>query len=750
MPSRKFAKTTVSESVIKGAERLALDPVLARARSFRPAWGPGAVLVARPAEKDSSVSDLQLSTIKLRPDSTSALAVRMLERQLASTEIEFDEEEGVPMATASMDTRFKQFSAEFAPNDKSHEALVWRLGSVLFDEIDLGLQGDIPRELANTASNLRRKAALSRWLSFAVSANVDADARVQVAAGNTAAQIFAYLTGHQVERASSAAIENKDFYLASLLAQLPGDDEMRASIALQLATWREEGADAFISTEHRKLYELMAGNVNFSAGSVPSSAAATDKVLDLPISEGLDWKRAFGLHLWYRNQHEVPLERAVATYEAAVGPEKKGASAPPLPPYLEEASKRGKVNLQERDILFHLLKIYSDPVYDLETTLAPRGYSASRADYRLGWQLSLLLSQVLRIRDFADRTEPGVEPGTMEAEVDEEGNLVETEVLGYSATADTLTSHLAAQLEDQGFVEWSAFVLLHLQLPDYRAATLRALIERNIERLTADQERFLVEQLLIPPSWIFQARAIQAARRGDKFSEYQLLLQAELYLQAHRIAVYDLAPEAIIRCDHNLILKLFARFPSDIEIPGWKHGGQVLTDFVAVVLKLPRDMLRERQLLGASAEEDEDEQYSNVAGGAQQAAARKQQLAEVQERVRRSKQTVSDLIRLVPEVLYRAERTSRDPQLERGRLTRYVAKNEMMTTLQNLARLISVHAAGSEIGADFGAGAQGSAEEDSERARANQAAAAASAGAAVAPEVGQVQNAANDYLSLLV
>ncbi|KDN42866.1 hypothetical protein K437DRAFT_257715 [Tilletiaria anomala UBC 951] len=732
-PARKFTKTILVESVIKGAEKLALDPVLALARSFRPGWGSSGLLVHNAiaqgtSEQPVSLSTLRFSTVKAAP-SVSDSAKQMLQLQLQHSDIEFDDVEGVPTASAQLDVRFKDFAQHFAPNEHSHEALLWRLGQSLFDEIDLGLPADAPTELRSAALSLRRKAALSRWLSNAVAASVDSEVRGHTAAGKTASIIFSYLTGNQLERAAMAAIDSRNLHLATLISQLPGDEEMRVDINDQLRAWREEGVDHCISADFRKLYELFSGNVTISPGTISTSLrGSSEPVPDLTIAQTLDWKRTFGLHLWYHIPHEIPLERAVQTYENAV--KNVNGTAAPLPPYAESAKQASS---RDRDILYHMLRLYSDPLYDLESVLSPRGYSESKADYRLAWQLYLLLSRVLRVRDFTDRVE--VDEAEASRVEDEEGTVVD----GNSATADLLTSNLAAQLELDGLTEWSAFALLHLELPASRAVALKALLGRNIEHLTTEQECFLVERLLIPPGWVHTARADAAAARNDKYTQYQLLVRAQNFVGAHEIAVRYLAPEAVVHEDHNLILALFAVFPPEIELPGWLYGGQVLVDWVACQRNLP-------VLLAADMHARSQSHNEGVADGDDTAAVGEKRLKKLTRRVH-------ELIALVPSSLYPDERPSEAEEdwgnvsLEaRGRLTRYVAKTEMMSKLQNLARIISVHSEGTEAGADWsGRLEKGDADNGGSGMDIHP-----PGSASVAPEVDSVQDAARDYCAMLV
>lgn len=303
----------------------------------------------------------------------------------------------------------------------------------------------------------RRKARLEKWLEDAVRGSVEEDLRTCAAKGGSgegARRVFALLTGHQIERACEAAIEGKDLRLATLLAQAGGDDDFREDVYLQLAKWREYRVDAHIDVEYRRVYELLCGNVGLSEG-----VAYGDKVdgaNDVHVAEGLDWKRAFGLHLWY-GTFDSNLSTVVQRYEEASNDDEK--VSPPLPQYLESpvastSALSWSPSTTERpsDPLFQLLKLYTSPTHPLEFVLLPRNFGSSPLDYRLPWHLYTLFSRVLRRRDFEDRVEVGED--------------AEQGIQGNSVRADAVTESYAAQLELAGMWQWSVFVLLHLELSE--------------------------------------------------------------------------------------------------------------------------------------------------------------------------------------------------------------------------------------------------------------------------------------------
>ncbi|KAJ9475145.1 Nucleoporin NUP116/NSP116 [Pseudozyma hubeiensis] len=631
-PAKKLRKLDVAKSDAVAADGEMLDAGLSLGRSFRVGWGPDGTLVHNgkilsgnsvdaPKTEDDALASAKTSTlvlerIKLFKDAeTSAQeaskAEKLLGVQLEHTNVELDDD-GVPAAYTDFATRFRHFATSFEHKDRSFEASLWRLGVALFDEIELRIPEGASTATAERIRNMRRKAALSDWLRHTVAGTVESEARSHIAASRRAALLFSLLSGNQVERAVNAALDAGDLRLATLIAQAGGDEEVRADISEQLLTWRKEGVDAHITRDHRRVYELLSGNVLVSKGTDSRTTKdPIDQVGDLPICEGLDWKRAFALFLWYESPYEAPLEHSFERYESQVAPSASTSAgiAPPLPWYRESTSLGAtrlrqllqKMGGYDRDALFEMIKLYVDPTYGLEPALNACAFGPSNVDARLPWHLYNLLSRVLQRRDFGDRIELGLaEDGDdgMNEDRDEDGTAPDGRLVkpkltqGNSARADTLASAYATQLELLGLWKWSAFVLLHLELGDSREAAIKALLARNVTKLDSERD-FLCDRLLIPESWLYEAKSYEARARDDRYGEYQLLLKAHNWTAAHNVAALHLAPEAIIRGDHELVTVLFSPFylevggdPAD-EIAGWADGAALYIDYVAASREVP-------------------------------------------------------------------------------------------------------------------------------------------------------------------
>jgi nuclear pore complex protein Nup98-Nup96 len=107
--------------------------------------------------------------------------------------------------------------------------------------------------------------------------------------------------------------------------------------------------------------------------------------------------------------------------------------------------------------------------------------------------------------------------------------------------------------------------------------------------------------LKIPLSWINEAKviwrsvhfsgvhannkiqAIYVLNRGDVFEAYHLYLQAGMHGAAHELAVFELAPEAVIRNDLELLQVLFERFVGH-AVNGWHVRGKVCKKFARAPL----------------------------------------------------------------------------------------------------------------------------------------------------------------------
>ncbi|KAI0332827.1 hypothetical protein GY45DRAFT_1245970 [Cubamyces sp. BRFM 1775] len=591
-PTRKYARVESSASVFVGQEHAYIDAGLAVGRSFRVGWGPGGVL-AHLGElcgpKTSPKSSANASTIKLTTipliaadADASTQASRLLSHHLSNTAIEEDAD-GIPFANPSAKLTFASFMTQFPSTDQSFEPTLFRLGHALFDPVDFRVN-DIPDvQYRHRIAAIRRKTELSKWLKTAVSSAMDTDLRENLDT-KWDRTVFTLLSGYQIERACEAAADGGNFKLASLVAQCPGDAEFRADLQEQLEIWRRERIDAHISEDTRKVYALLAGVADTLKGS---GGSGVEQCPDIDLARGLDWKRAFGLQLWYGLPMDAPIAEVFEAYDA-LWKEGQSSVAPPAPWYAERADSADSAwNLpsqtQHPDALYSLIKLFADPACNLSAVLSSFAFSPSPADYRLPWHLYIILSRCLRIRDLADRDTP-VLRGTEDGE-DDDG------VEGHSPSADLLANSYALQLEQLGMIQEAVFVLLHIEGSAGRAKVIKELLARSASKLDDWVTRGLVGSLKIPMAWINEAKAIHALHVGNVYEAYELYLSAGLYDAAHDIAVLELAPDAVVRQDLLLLRELFDVFDGR-PVNGWNDRGKVFLDYAHALTRLPQ--LRDR------------------------------------------------------------------------------------------------------------------------------------------------------------
>ncbi|KAI0318527.1 nuclear protein 96-domain-containing protein [Amylostereum chailletii] len=587
-PSRKYARVETASSLVKGAEDALVDAGLALGRSFRVGWGPSASLVhlgqlCGPTgnSKISANSSLILKTslpFTHARKHASDLAQILLTHHLSRSPI-LPDEDGVPFANPSPDLSFASFASLFSSADHSFEALLFRLGHALFDDIQLHLHESVSVDVRNRIYAIRRKAALSSWLEEAVAPTVEAEVKRSMSA-STAATTFTLLTGHQVEKACEASIAGGNVKLATLISQAGGDHTFVDDLRSQLQIWRDQRIDAHIDPDVRKVYALLAGVVDGLKGS---NGTGTEQCADISIVQGLDWKRVFGLHLWFAQPIDAPIADVFDAYEQQWKTMAE-QSAPPIPWYSESPLSGPSLwktpsGATPPDALYNLIRLYADPACSLSAIFSPQSFGPSPLDFSLQWHIYILLSRCMGLRDLADRDDPGEDMSAGDSDD-------EPRIEGHSPSADLLASSFAHQLEQMDLIQEAAFVLLHIEGSAGREKAVKDLLARSAPKLDDWMTRGLAGSLKIPLSWVNEAKAIHELSNGNVYEAYQLYLQAGLYNAAHEIAVLELAPEAVIRDDMELLKSLFEKIAGH-PVEGWHLRGKVYLDYVDVMTKVP-------------------------------------------------------------------------------------------------------------------------------------------------------------------
>ncbi|PCH35193.1 hypothetical protein WOLCODRAFT_139791 [Wolfiporia cocos MD-104 SS10] len=615
-PSRKYARVDIFTSNVSGSEGAYVDAGLALGRSFRPGWGPGGLLVhvgalCGPSDSPKTTANTSIvfkRAIPLAANDVSKTAPRLLSYQLEQTKINPDAE-GVPLATPSDKLTFTSFATQYPATERSFEACLFRLGRALFDPVELRFPDAEDAKVREGVLSLRRKAALSKWLQETIQSTVDAELRENPDA-HWAATVFTLLTGNQVERACEVALDKGNPRLASIIAQVPGDASFRRNMLRQVRIWQEQKVDVHICEETRKVYALAAGIVDVLEGS---KGTGIEQCPDIDIAKGLSWKRAFGLQLWYGKPMDATVADTFKAFEASWKKPSSGVT-PPRPWYAEQASMQSSAQPDSAtDAMYSFLKLYADPELSLSDVLQPLSFSPCASDYRLPWHLYILFARCLRVRDLADHEKAldvpllgyEVEPSDQAGSGGEAAPTAAGTSLGegaqdnagasstrgasrnqgHSPSADLLANSYALQLEQAGMIQEAAFVLLHIGGSAGRKKAIKDLLGRNATKLDDWNIRGLVGSLKIPMTWINEAQGEHALSKGEVFAAYELFLKAGLYADAHQLAVSQLAPDAVIREDLNLLRDLFDKIKGH-PVLGWQLGGKVFLDYVDAMARL--------------------------------------------------------------------------------------------------------------------------------------------------------------------
>ncbi|KAH3675122.1 hypothetical protein WICMUC_002778 [Wickerhamomyces mucosus] len=157
-----------------------------------------------------------------------------------------------------------------------------------------------------------------------------------------------------------------------------------------------------------------------------------------------------------------------------------------------------------------------------------------------------------------------------------------------------LTLSFAEQLKNNGFIEESIFILLHLNDSENSKTLITKIINSNISKLGDKQLKTLIESFKIPQEIIYEAKALYFKSAEDHWNEASSLLDAGLYDEAHTAIISTIAPEAIINNGHKLgkLENLILRFPKDKSVKKWSTGLGVYKSYLKFLKSQNESSLR--------------------------------------------------------------------------------------------------------------------------------------------------------------
>lgn len=465
--------------------------------------------------------------------------------------------------------------AASVPNKGNREHSVWELAAILFDDSRSDVVSkDLSMDQEEFNQRVRKDDLILMWQRICQESAMKA-----VAGASTAEErAIAHLSANSVVEACDELIRGQDYRLAILMAQVGSDRIIREDIATQIKQWRDLNVLSEFTEPIRALYGLLAGDTCVCEGK---KGPLEDRAKTFVISEHfqLDWKRAFGLRLWYAILPEEPIEDAVKKYADDLETHERRK---PLPSFLEEptASRWKDSNADQReeptsswwkdpnadqceDILWGLLKLYaasqgSLPTPPIASIVSPHNTAGNPYDCRLSFQLHHALAP--RFPLAADH-----------------------------AKGDQLVLSFSDQLDVAGEWLWAIFILLHLSSCEQRQSCIQSILALNASEIVdADAPAFqtLITEFKIPESWIWEGKALYARSVAQNYvHEVEFLLRAQNWDEAHKTLCRVVAPRAIIERDYDLLKGLLDAFGDGSDYVGdWDLGGGVYEDFVALVM----------------------------------------------------------------------------------------------------------------------------------------------------------------------
>lgn len=471
-----------------------------------------------------------------------------------------DARAGFPHAQTDSAQIFLGEYAGLATSDAEHG--VWALAGILFDPIhfiskDL-VAGMMDEQIAAFEPQLRKDALGAFWAQM-MAGSVN---EKLTAARSPEEKALLLLTANRAADAAEVLAQAKNFRLAALVAQLPGNERSRDLVRSQIETWRQRNDWSEMSDAVRTLYSILAGEACTVAGK---NGPKEDRISEVNIAEhfGLSWRQSFALRVLY-DGHST-LSDAVQAYVKDITSGRERVL--PLPRWVQDG-KEAEGGGRE-DILLGLLRLFSTTrahPADLEAIFDAKTVSGSSANSRLAWQLVTILSA----KGWADY---------LSAE-----------------KVDQLTRDFAAELESDDKFVTAAWVLLHLTHPRAREAAVTELMMRNGGKISdphlpdhivnvhgANTFGYLADDNQIPEGILWRSKALHArSELGSAFLQAKYLLAAKEDDEAHDVLCTIIGPQAVIAEDYGPLIEIVQRF-SGLHLSGWETGGGVFEDFVRLV-----------------------------------------------------------------------------------------------------------------------------------------------------------------------
>ncbi|KAL1502583.1 hypothetical protein ABEB36_007706 [Hypothenemus hampei] len=525
--------------------RCCVDIGIFKGKSFRVGWGKGFNFYALDNKESYSNSEVFMKAFEVSQefDPLKDVLIESLQAVLEDSTFQTSTLKVPTFKILKSDSYLKKQSqlfsnlaTQYSSAQANYLNSIWTLCTALWG----------PNE--NTISN--RRYLLSEWLkSTCISDDLTLKTSPFKSVTEVTESVFAHLSVFQVLDAACVAMDNRMPNLALLVSQSSLSNMPKSYLQEQIDVWYKSMISNHISTEIRRLYLLLSG--------IPIKE-------DLNVFEEVDWKRAFGMHLWFISPNDAPIETAIDLYCKAF--KEFSYAEKPHPPYLKNVGDEGPF-----DILFHILMLYKSRIHRLSSTLNPATHTNDPLDYRLSW----LLLQLFLSLDV--------------------GLIENYEITKFCTSFST-------QLEHLGHWEWAIFVLLYLEDNFTKTNLIMGILDRNlsIDELEVSEENsqeivnILVNKMQIPGEWIHLVKGHKSVASERYFEAYNHFALAEEFARANEIYVDKLLPSLFINEQYDNIRNLSEKLKiGSKDIQHWNNQTGLILDY----LDLLEDSITEDNLI---------------------------------------------------------------------------------------------------------------------------------------------------------
>lgn len=165
----------------------------------------------------------------------------------------------------------------------------------------------------------------------------------------------------------------------------------------------------------------------------------------------------------------------------------------------------------------------------MEDLLSPLAHTSNQLDTRLSWHLAQSLDSALVVSN-------------------QHHHRHSTTISRHCM--DTLCDSYASQLASLDMWHWAIFVLMHMQGDERRREScVRLYLAKNVtsESELNEREKFCIEQLKVPDAWVYECKAMRAKCVHENLNQFELLLKAKKWNEAHAVLIEFLAPDMFLK-----------------------------------------------------------------------------------------------------------------------------------------------------------------------------------------------------------